>query len=237
MTEASKTPDLAQSSLDLDPEEQALWAGYGENKRIMMTRAERAAVLATTDPALEGLRSRMRASDSVSALERDAYILAVRTAQEGELEFDDCAVVAIGDDNGAYVSGYSWVSFAGTPCDKDVEPQEAADFAVTKEVLDAAFRSCVRSSRLDGVGGELIFDQIRDPSQMSREVFLCLMDLQGQLEVSSASGRWQLGCTLKDLEPLMDAQPWTLHPDHGCVLKADVEAMGNATSARERVRS
>ncbi len=123
MTEESKTPDLAQSSLDLDPEEQSLWAGYGENKRILMTRAERAAVLATTDPVLDRLRSRLSASEPVSARERDAYILAVRTAKDGEHEFDDDAVVSMGDDNGAYVSGYSWVSFEGTPLDEERAPE------------------------------------------------------------------------------------------------------------------
>jgi hypothetical protein len=35
--------------------------------------------------------------------------------REGELEFDDTALVSEGDDNGAYVQAWVWVPFAGTP--------------------------------------------------------------------------------------------------------------------------
>ena len=41
---------------------------------------------------------------------------------EGEVEIDDNAVVSEGDDNGAYVAAWVWVSFCDTPLDK--EPPE-----------------------------------------------------------------------------------------------------------------
>lgn len=39
-------------------------------------------------------------------------------AREGELEFDDDAVVSEGNDNGAYVQGWAWLDFSGTNLDK-----------------------------------------------------------------------------------------------------------------------
>ena len=39
--------------------------------------------------------------------------------REGAIEFDDDAVVSEGSDNGAYVEGWIWLSFSGTPLDKE----------------------------------------------------------------------------------------------------------------------
>ena len=39
--------------------------------------------------------------------------------REGAIEFDDDAVVSEGSDNGAYVEGWIWVGFEGTPLDKE----------------------------------------------------------------------------------------------------------------------
>lgn len=46
---------------------------------------------------------------------------------DGETEVDDDAIVSEGDDNGAYVQAWVWVSFAGTPFDKDAEDAEQSD--------------------------------------------------------------------------------------------------------------
>ena len=40
--------------------------------------------------------------------------------REGAIEFDDDAVVSEGSDNGAYVEGWIWVDFEGTPDRKSV---------------------------------------------------------------------------------------------------------------------
>jgi hypothetical protein len=40
-------------------------------------------------------------------------------SREGELEIDDNAKLSEGDDNGTYVQAWVWVSFAGTPLDKE----------------------------------------------------------------------------------------------------------------------
>jgi hypothetical protein len=42
-------------------------------------------------------------------------------AREGEIEFDDDAIVSEGSDNGAYVEGWIWLSFEGTPLNKEKE--------------------------------------------------------------------------------------------------------------------
>ena len=39
--------------------------------------------------------------------------------REGELEFDDGAIVSEGNDNGAYLQAWAWVDFGGTTLDKD----------------------------------------------------------------------------------------------------------------------
>jgi len=43
--------------------------------------------------------------------------------REGAIEFDDDAVVSEGSDNGAYVEGWIWVDFEGTPLDKAKDEQ------------------------------------------------------------------------------------------------------------------
>ena len=48
----------------------------------------------------------------------DILTLADQLEREGELEFDESAVVSEGDDNGAYVQAWVWVSFEGTHLDK-----------------------------------------------------------------------------------------------------------------------
>ncbi len=45
--------------------------------------------------------------------------LAKLEQRDGDLEFDSSAVISEGDDNGAYVQCWKWISFAGTPLDKN----------------------------------------------------------------------------------------------------------------------
>lgn len=47
--------------------------------------------------------------------------LAGGASTEGETEVDDYAIVSEGADNGAYVSAWVWVSFAGTRLDKEAD--------------------------------------------------------------------------------------------------------------------
>lgn len=61
------------------------------------------------------------------ALLRDADIVAYAQElhnEDGRYEIDEGAVVSHGEDNGAYVAGWFWVPFAGTPWDKAAEEEE-----------------------------------------------------------------------------------------------------------------
>lgn len=62
--------------------------------------------------------------DEDEAREKAIRELAEAHVTEGELEIDDGATISEGDDNGAYVQAWVWVSFVGTPLDKDKEPTD-----------------------------------------------------------------------------------------------------------------
>ena len=47
---------------------------------------------------------------------------ALPLVREGECEVDDNAKLSEGDDNGAYVQAWIWVTFSGTPLDKEQQP-------------------------------------------------------------------------------------------------------------------
>lgn len=59
--------------------------------------------------------------------ERNEKIIALarKHEREGEIEIDDDAVVSEGDDNGAYVQAWIWVSFYDTELDKEKEEEDA----------------------------------------------------------------------------------------------------------------
>jgi hypothetical protein len=63
--------------------------------------------------------------------------LAQSQAEEGCIEVDDNAVVSEGDDNGAYVQAWLWVSFDGTTLDKESLPEAAQKSAHKKAPLIA----------------------------------------------------------------------------------------------------
>ncbi len=118
-----KQPDPKDSLLELSPYEEDAWIAYGsDGRQINMSLEEQHAVLATTDAALSGLRQRVRERMEISYVERDAFILAMRMASEGELEIDDDAGVALGADNGAYVCMWKWIEFPEKP--DESEPQK-----------------------------------------------------------------------------------------------------------------
>lgn len=229
MGKKMSAPDVGESKLKLEGDEADLWRGYGEQRRISMSRAEMAAVLATTDPALDGLRSKLREYEAATAQERDIYILATRLVREGELEFDGDAVISMGDDNGAYVSGWSWVDFTGTPYDieSDHIHFEIVDFVLT--------RLCAASRDQDA---EATRRQLEVPALMTQATFLEVQKLCEAMELDVAKGQEDPGAIgLDDLDELLDAQPWTMHPDHGCVLKSDVNDLDRVAASRPRERS
>lgn len=90
---------------------------------------------------------------------------------------------------------------------------------------------------------------LSSPQHMSREEFLVLQELCEQFDSDHAQGRDFRGtgtleeqeASFRDLQrsvdQLMNMAPWTLHPDHGCVLSADVDALdGGASRQRFTVK-
>jgi hypothetical protein len=57
------------------------------------------------------------------ATDREKAIADMCDAGDEEFEVDG-AITSEGDDNGAYVMGWRWVSFEGTPLDKNTEDEE-----------------------------------------------------------------------------------------------------------------
>ena len=47
-----------------------------------------------------------------------------KLGKDGELEFDSDAKVSEGEDNGAYVQAWAWISFVGTDLDKEGDTLE-----------------------------------------------------------------------------------------------------------------
>lgn len=116
--------DVSQSKLKLDVHEVSSWLEYGSaGVRPFLNLDMVRVILASTDPALTEVQEKVRAACSITALERDVFILAKRAAREGQLEFDPDAPISLGDDNGAYVGAFHWVDFTGTPLDEELEPE------------------------------------------------------------------------------------------------------------------
>lgn len=70
--------------------------------------------------------------------------------------------------------------------------------------------------------------------ELSKEAFLALQAEAEKLELAHASGQNlpEHESRLKAIDKLMDAASWTLHPDHGCILKSEVNARDRAVMPR-----
>lgn len=94
---------------------------------------------------------------------------------------------------------------------------------------------------LPSVGGPYVFDPVADrvvgregseeyrvavsdqPPSMTKERFLELQSKAESLDMDHAQGRVPpFHCDrVQQISALLDASPWTLHPDHGCILSSD----------------
>jgi hypothetical protein len=69
---------------------------------------------------------------------------------------------------------------------------------------------------------------LRQPGEMAQPVHLALQALAESIDMAAARGEDCMPCfddVQGELERLLEASPWTMHPDHGCVLAADVEEL------------
>jgi hypothetical protein len=83
------------------------------------------------DPLLTALASLQESSRPLSDREKQIYAIAdeqgIHTPGETEIDVPGPAEISEGEDNGAYIITWSWVDFAGTAFDKNVEMAEDAD--------------------------------------------------------------------------------------------------------------
>jgi hypothetical protein len=66
------------------------------------------------------------------------------------------------------------------------------------------------------------------PEQMPQAVFLALQALEESMEMDVAKGQDCLSGfddLQGEVDRLLEASPWTMHPDHGCVLAADFDEL------------
>lgn len=72
------------------------------------------------------------------------------------------------------------------------------------------------------------------PGEMTKTTFLLLQAREEEMETAAARGQ---DCTpgfddeRGEIEQLMAASPWTLHPDHGCVRRSDVARLDSAAGS------
>ncbi len=119
-----------ESRLQLTKWEQDTWKDFGTGSRMVKLSEVEIKALLSLDlpPELGALRSQL--AQSVSTWDRDVLTLAKRAGRDGEIEVDESAIVSEGDDNGAYVSAWLWVSFEDSALDKSVEPDDEEEPSV-----------------------------------------------------------------------------------------------------------
>jgi hypothetical protein len=77
---------------------------------------------------------------------------------------------------------------------------------------------------------------LAEPESMSQPVFRALHDLAESLDMAVAKGQDCLpdfDATHAEVVRLLQSSPWTLHPDYGCVLAADVEELDRAAETAQ----
>lgn len=91
----------------------AITGGNDPMTHMGLTGLAIAALAATDRVALANAPEDEERRQKIIAIARDDH------CKDGVIEIDDDAVVSEGDDNGAYVQAWVWVSFADTELDKD----------------------------------------------------------------------------------------------------------------------
>lgn len=75
-------------------------------------------------------------------------------------------------------------------------------------------------------------EELLEAQNMTKEEFVALQEELEQIELSFAQGQETDAIIERadKIEALMDSAPWTLHPDYGCVLKADIPNLDRRTN-------
>jgi hypothetical protein len=101
---------------------------YCGSRAFVLTDNELAAVLNSGDVGLSGLQDKLKGILAKADADRDVVMLARQhQPREDDPQFDDSALVAASDDNGAYVQAWIWVPFRGTALDKQAQEQKCSE--------------------------------------------------------------------------------------------------------------
>jgi hypothetical protein len=112
--------------------------------------------------------------------------------------------------------------------------QHAADV----DRLMSVFESRLRPPEVLA-SGERLRAELNMPQGMTQPVYLQLQAILEDQELAAAKGEdvapgfEALGAAVNRL---MDMSPWTLHPDHGCILRSTLTAIESHEQSRERQR-
>ncbi|MBG6083192.1 hypothetical protein [Rubrivivax gelatinosus] len=101
-------------------------------------------------------------------------------------------------------------------------------------ILSATVKALLNFA-LPSATSEELETQLRQPATMSKTTYEALQKLAIWVDLEDAQGHDcmpDFDARADFIEQVMQAAPWTLHPDHGCVLKTDVGSL-DEDAARE----
>lgn len=96
-----------------------------------------------------------------------------------------------------------------------------------------------QSRPLAGMTDQQLQGELGVPAQMSMPVYLRLQELLEGQEMMAAQGHGvseDFDEITRAVESLMNESPWTLHPDHGCIMRSDVEVLDRLEARKDRHR-
>lgn len=114
-----------------------------------------------------------------------------------------------------------------------IHPMVSAAMSATSAEMNNQLRHDEALVAKANIHAELIKAEFGFLSDISKEAFLVLQDEVEGLELAHAKGQDMPGSTerLEVIDRIMNGAQWTLHPDHGCTLKSEVNAKDRALAA------
>jgi len=97
---------------------------------------------------------------------------------------------------------------------------------IHREIVDCLFDN--NTGNADSIAVEGVIHNLQNPKSMTNDVFLQLQRLEDRMEMAAAQGQ---DCTngfherFTEVARLIDAAPWVMCPDKGCVSKSAIMAL------------
>ncbi len=100
---------------------------YSSSRAFVFSGEQLNAVVESRDPGLKSIQEEIAGLVASTERHRDIVMLARKyTGNTEDVQVDNSASVAEGDDNGACVQAWVWIPFEGTPLDKASAEAEVA---------------------------------------------------------------------------------------------------------------